>query len=294
MDTNPLAPSIETILQGNEEFFRTGLVIISKLTAGKLFLCKARGSNIPTVEIDSLSVDEFSGPHPAGNAGTHIHFLDPVSRGKCAWHIDARDVAAVGKFFSSGKIPVEQIVSLAGPAVIKPRLLKTRMGAALTDITEGEIAAGDTRVISGSLLDGRDGGKTMAYLGRYHRQITCLREGKERKFLGWLSPGWRLFSVKRILLSSLFPRRKLDLTTSLEGGKRAIFPIGSYEKVMPLDILPTFLLRSLMANDLEAIEKLGALELVEEDLALCTFVSPAKINYGEVLRRNLTLIEKEG
>ena len=203
-------------------------------------------------------------------------------------------MAAVGEFFTTGKIPVEQVVSLAGPAVKKPRLLKTRMGADLADITKDEITTGDIRIISGSVLNGRGAEKDTAFLGRYHRQITCLPEGKERKFLGWLSPGRRLFSVKRILLSSLFPWRKLNLTTSLEGGQRAIFPIGSYERVMPLDIFPTFLLRSLMVDDVEAVERLGALELVEEDLALCTFVSPAKINYGEVLRRNLTLIEKEG
>lgn len=294
MDTNPLAPSIEKILAGDEDAFRDGLLIISKLTEGQLFLCKTPGSTIPTVEIDTLSVEEFSGPHPAGNAGTHIHFLDPVSRGKCAWYISAQDVAALGKFFTTGRIPVERIISLAGPSVKKPRLLKTRIGAATADITAGEIETGDNRVISGSVLNGRTAGGPMAYLGRYHQQVTSLREGNEKKFLGWLSPGANLFSIKRILPSSWFRREKLDLTTSIEGGQRAIFPIGSYEKVMPLDILPTFLLRSLMVEDIEMAEKLGALELVEEDVALLTFVSPAKINYGDVLRRNLTIIMKEG
>jgi Na+-transporting NADH:ubiquinone oxidoreductase subunit A len=294
MDTNPLAPAVEKILEGNEDAFRDGLIIISKLTEGQLFLCKAPGSHIPTAEIDSLSVEKFSGPHPAGNAGTHIHFLDPVSRKKCVWYISSQDVAAVGKFFTTGRIPVERIISLAGPAVKNPRLLKTRMGAAAADITAGEIEAGDNRVISGSILSGRTAVGSMAFLGRYHRQITSLREGKEKKFLGWLSPGLNLFSVKRVLLSSLFRRKKFDLTTSVEGGQRAIFPIGSYEKVMPLDILPTFLLRSLMVDDIEMVEKLGALELVEEDVALLTFVSPAKIDYGEVLRKNLTIIRKEG
>lgn len=294
MDSNPLAPDVEKILAGSEKAFQDGLQILSKLTEGKLFLCKAPGSNIPTADIGSLSVEEFSGPHPAGIPGTHIHFLDPVYREKNVWYIGAQDVAAFGKFFATGKIPVERVVSLAGPTVKSPRLLKTRIGACIDEITEGEIQDGDNRVLSGSILNGRTAENSLSYLGRYHQQITSLREGRERKFFGWLSPGWSSFSVKRILASSLMPWKKFAFSTSLEGGERPIIPVGSYEKVMPLDILPTFLVRSLMVDDVEEVEKLGALELVEEDLALCTFVSASKSDYGAALRRNLTIIEKEG
>jgi Na+-transporting NADH:ubiquinone oxidoreductase subunit A len=296
MDTNPLAPSVEKILEGKETHFQNGLRLISKLTPGTLYLCKAPGASIPTVKLDSLSVEEFAGPHPAGNVGTHIHFLDPVYREKTVWHIDAQDVAAVGQFFTTGKIPVERVIALAGPSVKKPRLLKTRLGAAIDEITVGEIteSANQQRLISGSVLSGRTAAGTVAFLGRYHQQICALEEAKKRVFFGWLTPGLNLFSTKRILLSSLFPKKKYKFTTDINGGKRSVFPSGSYESVMPMDFEITYLLRSLMVQDLEDAENMGCLELCEEDLALCSYVSASKIEYGPVLRQNLTIIEKEG
>jgi Na+-transporting NADH:ubiquinone oxidoreductase subunit A len=294
MDTNPLAPSLEIILQGQEDHFKNGLKVISKLTAGKLFLCKAPGTSIPTADLQSLSVVEFAGPHPAGNAGTHIHFLDPVHREKIVWHIDAQEVVAVGKFFTTGKVPVERIIALAGPSVKNPRLIKTRIGACLQSITSGELTDGNIRVISGSALSGRTAAGPLAFLGRFHQQVCALEEVQKRIFFGWLSPGLNRFSSKRILLSSLFPKKKFNFNTDTNGGKRSVFPIGTYEMVMPMDFEITYLLRALMAEDLEEAENLGCLELCEEDLALCSFVSPAKIEYGPVLRQNLTTIEKEG
>ncbi|HFE63592.1 MAG TPA: NADH:ubiquinone reductase (Na(+)-transporting) subunit A, partial [Caldithrix sp.] len=294
MDTNPLAPSLEKILAGNEANFQAGLKIVSKLTEGKVFLCKAPGTNIPTNGVANLSVEEFAGPHPAGNVGTHIHFLDPVHHNKTVWHVGGQDVAAIGRLFTTGKLNVERIVALAGPAARNPRLIRTRLGAALEDVTSGELKDGENRVVSGSVLSGRTASGPYAYLGRFHQQISLLSEGNQRKFFGWLSPGFNTFALKRILLSSLVPHKKYDFDTALYGGPRAIVPIGNYEKVMPLDILPTFLLRALAVDDVEEAENLGCLELDEEDLALCTFVCPSKIDHGANLRRLLTIIEKEG
>jgi Na+-transporting NADH:ubiquinone oxidoreductase subunit A len=296
MDTNPLAPSVEKILAGNEKDFENGLKVISRLTPGKLFLCKAVGADIPTVDLASLSVEEFSGLHPAGNVGTHIHFLDPVHRGKTVWHINAQDVVAVGKLFTTGRISVERVVSLAGPAVKQPRLIKTRLGASIEDLVADELKenGAEIRMISGSVLSGRTAAGPVSFLGRYNQQISALEEEQKRVFLGWLSFGWNLFSLKPILISSLFRRKKFAFSTDMNGGKRSIFPIGSYEKVMPMDFEITYLLRSLMVKDVEAAENLGCLELCEEDLALCSFVSPAKIEYGQAIRENLTIIEKEG
>ncbi|NOY58788.1 MAG: Na(+)-translocating NADH-quinone reductase subunit A [Calditrichaeota bacterium] len=294
MDTNPLAPSVEKILEGNENYFKNGLNVISKLTDGTVFLCKAAGTNIPTFDLNSLSVNEFSGPHPAGLVGTHIHFLDPVGRSKTVWTIGAQDVVTIGILFTAGKINVDRIVSLAGPAVKNPRLVKTRIGASLDDLTAGELKDGDNRVVSGSVLSGFKAAGETAFLGRYHQQVSVLPEGRKREFLGWLDPGVNLYSVKKVLLSSTSPHKKFNFNTALYGGKRAIVPVGSYEKVMPLDILPTFLLRALAVDDVEEAEKLGCLELDEEDLALCTYVCPSKIDHGAELRRNLTIIEKEG
>lgn len=296
MDTNPLAPPVEKILVGNETHFQNGLKVISRLTPGKIYLCKAPGTTIPTVDLPRLSVAEFDGPHPAGNVGTHIHFLDPVHREKTVWHIDAQDVVSVGLLFTTGRISTERVISLAGPAVKQPRLIKTRVGASIEDLVQGELKEGEAvpRVVSGSLLSGRTAAGSVAFLGRYHQQISALVEGGKRRFLGWLNPGPDLFSMKSILLSGFRRRKKFAFTTDMNGAKRAVFPIGAYEDVMPMNLEITYLLRAALVKDLEEAENLGCLELCEEDLALCSFVSPSKIEYGPVLRENLSLIEKEG
>jgi len=294
MDSNPLAPSIETVLEGKEAAFKNGLKVLSKLTEGNVFLCKKEGSNIAEEKINNLQVKEFDGPHPSGLAGTHIHLVDPANRSKQVWYINAQDVVMVGDLFTTGKINVERIISLAGPSVKEPRHFKTQLGASVFELSENELAEGENRIISGSVLSGRKATKEEGYLGRYHQQVSVISENVERKLLGWAMPTSKLYSVKRVLLSSLMPNKKFNFTTALNGGARAIVPIGSYERVMPLDILPTFLLRSLAVNDVEEAEKLGCLELDEEDLALCTFVCPSKQDHGKILRRNLTLIDKEG
>ena len=294
MDTNPLAPSVEKVLEGKEDDFRLGLVVLSKLTEGKVYLCKASGVSIPTAEIDSLSVEEFGGPHPAGNAGTHIHFLDPVHRGREVWHLGAQDVAAIGYLFKEGRILTERIVSLGGPSVKQPRLIRIRLGASLQDLTERELQEGDQRIVSGSVLSGTQAEESTGFLGRFDQQVTVLPEFTDLGFFGWVNPGWNLFSLKNILLSRFVPKKRLRLNTAQHGGERAIVPVGSYEKVMPLDLIPTYLLRALAAGDIDEAEKLGCLELVEEDLALCSLVCPSKIDHGMNLRKALMTIEKEG
>ncbi|MCU0288498.1 MAG: Na(+)-translocating NADH-quinone reductase subunit A [Acidobacteria bacterium] len=295
MDTNPLAPPIEKVLGGNEIHFQNGLKVISRLTPGKIYLCQAPGTNIPFIDSPQLQVVEFAGPHPAGNAGTHIHFLDPVHREKIVWHLDAYDVAVIGELFTTGRVTTERVISLCGPAVQKPRLIRTRIGAFIDDLVKCEIKQGEIipRVVSGSLLTGRTAIGPAAFLGRYHQQISVVAEGGQRRFLGWLNPGINFFSVKPVLFSHFKRHEKFAFTTDMHGAKRAVFPTSAYEDVMPLDIEITYLLRALMIKDIEEAENLGCLELCEEDLALCSFVSPAKIEYGPVLRENLTLIEKE-
>ncbi|MCW8850805.1 MAG: Na(+)-translocating NADH-quinone reductase subunit A [Melioribacteraceae bacterium] len=294
LDSNPLAPSIEKILEGREAGFKNGIRVLSKLTEGNIFLCKEEGAKIPEPQVHNLNVQEFSGVHPKGLAGTHIHFLSPVSRNNKVWYINAQDVAAIGELFTTGKLNVNRIISLGGPVLKNPRYLKTRVGASLTELTNDELSAGECRIISGSVLHGRKATETENYLGRYHQQISVIEEHSERDFLGWVIPSSKLFSLKKVLLSSLTPNKKFSFNSALNGGKRAIVPSGSYEQVMPLDVLPTFLLRSLAVDDVEEAEKLGCLELDDEDLALCTFVCPSKIDHGVNLRRNLNLIDKEG
>ncbi len=294
MDTNPLAPDPVVVIKEARDDFLNGLTIISKLTGGTVHVCKAPGAAVPESEIPSVKVAEFAGPHPAGLVGTHIHFLAPVSANRTVWHIGYQDVIAIGRLFTTGKLPVERVVSLAGPAVKKPRLIRTRLGASTNELVDGEIIDTECRVVSGSVLSGRLAAEWSAFVGRYRNQITVLAEGRERKFLGWMAPGAELFSSLPLLVSHFFKGKRFDLTTSKNGSPRAMVPVGAYESVMPLDILPTQLLRALIVRDTDTAQALGCLELDEEDLSLCSFVCPGKHDYGPILRDNLEQIMREG
>lgn len=297
IDTNPLAARPDVVIAERAQDFKNGLTVIAKLTEGKVFLCKAPTPTLPGKEIAKVEVAEFDGPHPAGLVGTHIHHLDPVGPAKTVWHLDYQAVIAIGSLFTTGRLNVERVVSLAGTLVQRPRLVRTRLGANLSDVVQGQIATDkEARVISGSVLHGRKAEDWADFLGRYHNQVTIIEEGREREFMGWVIPSREKFSFLNVLLSSL-PKergRKFAFTTAKFGSARAIVPVGVYEDVVPLDILPTQLLRSLIVGDTDMAQSLGALELDEEDLALCTFVDPGKHDFGPVLRKNLTQIEKEG
>ena len=294
-DTDPLAADVDTVMAGNEAHFARGLEALAKAAGAPVFVCKTKGSAVSAPTRDNIRLEEFEGPHPSGTAGLHIHVLDPVDRNKQVWHLGYQDVIAVGRLFESGVLPVERVISLAGPAVQRPRLLRTRLGASTTSLTSRELNAGETRTLSGSALSGRHAeGEIFGYLGRYHTQVTGLHEDSQRRLLGWLAPGARTFSVMRLFLGSLLPGRKYSFTTTTNGSVRAMVPVGTYEKIMPLDILPAPLLRSLLMPNPERAEELGALELLEEDLALCSFVSPEKAEFGSLLRNILTTLEKEG
>ena len=293
IDTNPLAADPAVIIAEQKDAFVDGLKVLSALTDGVVYLCKAPDADIPAGG-DKVTVKEFEGIHPAGNAGTHIHYLDPVSASKTVWTVGYQDVIAFGKLFTDGKIFTDRVIALAGPQVDKPRLIKTRMGANLDELTAGELKGGDNRTVSGSLFGGRTAKGPFAFLGRYHNQVSVLEEGRDRPMLHYLRPGFNYFSVMGIYVSILFGGKKFDFNTTTMGSERAMVPVGNYERVLPFDILPTQLLRALIVGDTDTAQKLGCLELDEEDLSLCTFVCPGKYEYGPILRDNLTRIEKEG
>jgi len=290
MDTNPLAGDQALAIARQPGAFVDGISVISKLTEGTVFVCRDPKASF---DAGSAQVETFSGKHPAGLVGTHIHHLDPVGEGKEVWHLSAQDVIAIGRLFKEGVLSTERVISLAGPSVKAPRLVVTRVGASLDELTAGELEDGSLRVVSGSILGGRTAAGVFGYLGRYHQQVSVLEEGTHRVPFGWLSPGTNKHSVMGIYLSKLMPGKLLDYTTNTNGSPRAMVPVGAYEKVMPLDVLPTQLLRSLIVGDTDMAVKLGALELAEEDLALCTYVCPGKYEYGPILRDNLTTIELE-
>lgn len=292
IDTNPLAAEPSLIILQQADAFEAGLTLLTKLTAGRVWLCKAPGAQIPAVS--GVSVEEFAGVHPAGNPGTHIHFLEPVSVKKTVWTIGYQDVIAMGNLFTTGELDVARVVAIGGPQAKNPRLVRTQVGASLDELLVGELQDGDNRVITGSVFNGRTANDTLAYLGRFHNQVSVLVEDYERPMLHYMRLGLNNFSILNIFASTFFKAKKFAFTTTTNGSERAMLPIGQFEKVMPLDILPTQLLRALAVGDLDSAEQLGALELDEEDLALCTFACAGKYEYGPILRDNLTRIELEG
>jgi Na+-transporting NADH:ubiquinone oxidoreductase subunit A len=297
IDTRPLAANPAVIIKERSNDFINGLAVISKLTEGKTYVCKAPGAEISVGENPSVTIANFAGPHPAGLPSTHIHFLDPVNVNKFVWYVDYQAVMAIGALFVTGKLNVERVVSLAGPTVKKPRLLRTRVGANTDDLVAGELSDEENRVISGSVLHGHHAKDWAAYLGCYHLQVSALKEGRERELFGWIVPGKDKYSALDVYITGKQDRkanRKYPLTTDKNGSNRAIVPVGIYETVMPLDILPTPLLKSIIVGDTDQAQLLGCLELDEEDLSLFTFVDPGKHDFGPVLRANLTKIEKEG
>lgn len=296
MDTNPLAADPEVVLKEYETDFKDGLTVLTRLFDGQkpVYLCKDADSNIPlSPAIEGITIKSFSGVHPAGLVGTHIHFVDPVGATKQVWHLNYQDVIAIGKLFTTGELFTDRIISLAGPQVKNPRLVRTRLGANLSQLTANELNAGENRVISGSILSGATAAGPVDYLGRYALQVSVLAEGREKELFGWIMPGSDKFSITRTVLGH-FGKKLFNFTTAVHGGERAMVPIGAYERVMPLDIIPTLLLRDLAAGDTDSAQNLGCLELDEEDLALCTYVCPGKNNYGPMLRAALDKIEKEG
>ncbi|MBS1199697.1 MAG: nqrA [Proteobacteria bacterium] len=294
IDTNPLAPDpLRTIDEAAEDFV-DGLRVVARLTDGMVYLCVAPGARVPAPHSPRLIEAEFAGPHPAGLPGTHIHMLCPAGPHRIVWHVGYQDVIAIGRLFTTGRLSTGRVVSLGGPMLQDPRVVRTRLGASLEELLDGSLHAGESRIISGSILGGAAVTDWGAWLGRYDNQVTVLPEGRDREFLGWIVPGTSKFSASNAFLSALRRRIPFRFSTNLNGSPRAMVPIGIYERVMPLDILPTPLLRALLVGDLEAAVSLGALELAEEDLALCSFVCPSKHEFGPVLRSVLDQIRKEG
>jgi len=294
MDTRPLAPDPALILGEAAEDFATGAALVAKLTDGPTFVAHRYGASLPRVDAPNVALCAFDGPHPAGLAGTHIHLLDPVGEAKTVWHLGYQDVIAIGALFRTGKLPTDRVVALAGPAAQRPRLMRVHRGASLLELAQGETKTDAARLVSGDVLSGRHAEGPFAYLGAFANQITLLPEHERREFVGWLVPSRRKFATARVHLSSFLGLDRIGFHTSLNGSPRAMVPFGLYEEVMPLDILATQLLRAILVADTETAQRLGVLELDEEDLALSAYVCPSKYEYGLALRANLETIETDG
>jgi Na+-transporting NADH:ubiquinone oxidoreductase subunit A len=293
MASDPLAADPAVVIGERKNEFADGLRVLGHLSQGPFFLCQRPGADIPCV--GRAEAVAFDGPHPAGLVGTHMHHLLPVYSERCAWHIGYQDVIAIGHLFATGQLLHERIISLAGPGVQRPRLVKTRVGAHLGDLLRDDLCEGPQRIVSGSPLSGHAAVDALAFLGRYHLQACALPEAEPKPpVLDWLRPGFSRFSVRRLFAGALTRRRPRVFDTSLGGGPRAIYPVGTYEQVFPFDVSATYLLRALEIGDSEEARSLGCLEMAEEDLALCSFVCPGKNDFAPQLRAVLEEIEKEG
>ena len=296
LDTQPLSPNPEFIINLKLESFNFGVTVLRKLLDCPIHVSVGENSSLPITENDNLNLHTFSGPHPAGLVGTQMHFISPASLSNINWSLGYQDVIAIGELFKTGQISVQRIISIAGPQVINPSYFQTRLGACTDEITAGELTQRENRIISGSVISGREAIGPYAYLGRYHNQISVVAEpnSKDREFMNSLTPGPRKFSKIPLFLSSLFPNKIFKFKALMNGSDRPIVPIGVYEEVLPLKVLPAMLLRNVVLMDTEKIQALGGLELDEEDLSLCSFVCPGKYDFGSLLRAGLTKIELEG
>lgn len=294
MDSEPLSFDPAVIINDSREAFCAGLEAIQMLSDGATYLCHGDGADIPGGDIAGVEAAAFAGPHPAGLAGTHIHFLQPPKGDQPVWTISYQDVIIIGRLLKTGQYDGRCVISLAGPACTDPRPVRTIMGASLMDLSAGSVADDiELRLVSGSPLSGRAGDGPSAYLGRYARQVTVLEEDRKQIPMGWIRPMGSKYAVQPVL-ASMFSKRLFGLTTNLHGAHRAMVPTGTFEELMPQDYLPTQLLRALLVMDTDQAQLLGALELDEEDLGVVGFACPAKYDYGQALRDCLTKIEKEG
>ncbi|NRB01291.1 MAG: NADH:ubiquinone reductase (Na(+)-transporting) subunit A, partial [Rhodobacteraceae bacterium] len=263
IDTEPLATD-PTIAIGEEpDAFAAGVTAISKLTDGPTYLCQGAGDPLPGHDAAGVEAVSFSGPHPAGLAGTHMHFLTPPSADKAVWTVGYQDVIAIGRLLQTGHYDGRKIIALTGPACNDPRLVRTITGASMTELCERDLPSYPVRLISGSVLSGRSGLNETAYLGRYARQVTLIEEDKKQIPLGWIRPMFSKYALQPVL-GSAFSRHEFPLTSNLNGGRRAMVPLGTFERLMPQDFLPTQLMRALLVMDTDQAQVLGALELDAE------------------------------
>jgi Na+-transporting NADH:ubiquinone oxidoreductase subunit A len=296
MDTNPLAPNVDVIIAERRADFDHGLAALRTLTDAPVYVGRTAGSTAGD-GVKGVTTADFAGKHPAGMVGYHMHTLAPVSRTRIAWHIGAQDVLRIGQLVQTGVLDPTQVVALGGPPLKQPRLVRTRLGASIAELMQGEVSVPTgphdlpPRVISGSVLTGREASDPVfAYLSRFHQQISVLPEVRVRSFLGWLGLRAPRFSVMPVYAGG---GASAGFDTRMHGGPRAMVPIGAYERVMPMDLMATHLLRAIALGDTEWAEELGVLELDEEDVALCSYVCPGKTDFGGALRRVLETIAAE-
>ncbi len=291
LNTNPLGVDLDLALAGQEKAFQAGLDILTNLTQGKTHLTVKKSS--PLQPMKNVEVHTISGPHPAGNVGIQIHHVDPINPHEVVWTVNAQHVAIIGKLFLTGQYDPSIVVSVGGPMVESPAYVSTRIGVPFSLLLENRLQSGKNRIIHGDVLTGLKANKYYC-LGFYETTVSAISVSHERPVLGWIRPGSNKtsYSVSSTFLS--FGKRLFNFTTLQNGAERGMVPFDSWENMLPMDILPNPLYRSILAKDVEEMEKLGIYECDPEDFALCSFACPSKIDVGGAIKEGLDLMRKEG
>ena len=293
-DTHPLAPDYSVLFKGQDQFFQVGVDILKRLTSGAVHINTHSANEISTVfsQVKGAEVNKFSGPHPVGCVGVQIHHLDPINKGQIVWTITPAGVIQMGKLFLNGIYDSSKIVAVVGSEVKTPQYYKTFTGASVKKFLEKNLKQDHVRVISGNPLTGsaieKDG-----HLGFFDQQLSVLPEGDYAEFVGWITPGERKLSFHRAigLFSFLSPGKERVVDTNTHGEPRAFVQTGIFEQVTPMDVLPTYLIKSILAEDIDEMEALGIYEVIEEDLALCEFVDVSKHKVQEIIREGIELVQ---
>jgi len=295
-DSAPLAPDYNFALREEMKNLQTGLAVLGKLTAGKVHLSVRAKAEGAMASLTGVELHAFAGKHPVGNEGVQIHHIDPINKGETVWTVNIQDVAIIGRLFNEGRADMTRIIAVTGSEVERPAYVRTIAGARVDSILGGNIKAqkeGDrVRIISGNVLTGA---KTSmdGFLGYYANQLTVIPEGDKFEFMGWAMPRFQKFSVSRAYFSWLCPKKAYKLDTNMNGGERPFVVTGLYERYLPMDIYPMYLLKACLAGDIDKMENLGIYEVVEEDFALCEVVDPSKIGIQRIIRDGINLMIKE-
>lgn len=293
-DSSPLAPDYDFILNGQETDFQTGIEALKKLTEGKVHLSYNAAFPVSKLYASAKGVDlhGFQGPHPAGNIGTQIHHIDPINKGEVVWHVNPQDVLIIGRLFNKGIFDSTKTIVVAGSEILKPRYFRTVTGASIEGFLKDNLKDGSHRYISGNPLTGTRILKN-GYLGFYHNQVTVIPDGDHFEFFGWLSLGFSKFSFSHSYFAWTMRHKEYTIDANLKGGRRALMITGSFEKVFPFDILPMQLIKAIIIEDIELMEKLGIYEVTEEDFALCEFIDTSKTDIQALVRKGLDNLMKE-
>lgn len=294
-DSSPLAPDMDEIIKGHEAEFQAGIDALNRISEKEVNLNLPAQGGETYAKTQGVQVNRFKGPHPAGNVGVQVHHLDPINKGEVIWYTYPQEVIIIGRLFLSGRYDARKVVAMTGSKANERKYFETILGASLNSLIDGTVDMDGTRLISGNVLTGSQVSKD-GFIGFFDNQVTAIPEGNHHKFLlteGWLSPGLNRFSMSRAYPSWLFGGKKYDLDTNLNGEVRAFVVTGQLEKVFPFDIYPMQLIKSVMTNDIDKMEKLGIYEVDAEDFALCEVVCTSKIEIQKVIREGMENLRME-